>query len=58
MHEFEFEIRISDQIQVGRQKFEILFGYYESALGNNTPYGEKKKIIIIIIIIMEHECEV
>ena len=55
MHEVEFEIRISDQIQtvkmaVGRHfTFEILFEYYEFALGNNIPYGEK---------IMEHECEV
>ena len=45
MHEFEFKVRISDQIQivkmaVGRwATFEILFEYYEfadSALGNNT----------------------
>jgi hypothetical protein len=33
---------------VGRH-LKFLFEYYEFALGNNTPYGEK---------IMEHECEV
>ena len=55
MHGFEFEIRISDQIQtvkgnVGRwATFEILFEYYEFALGNDFHTGEK---------IMEHECEV
>jgi hypothetical protein len=48
IHEFEFEVRISDQIQTVKMangswaKFEILFEYYEFALGNNISHtGEK-----------------
>ena len=54
MHEFEFEVRISAQIQtvkmaVGRNlKFEILFGYCEFSCGKNTPHAAK---------ITAHTCE-
>ena len=45
MHEFEFEVRISDQIQTATNgswaKFEILFKYYEFALAKNCPGWQK-----------------
>ena len=45
IHEFEFEVRISDQIQtvkmaVGRH-LTFYLEYYEVALGNSTLYGDK-----------------
>ena len=50
MHEFEFQVRhLLTKYKLSKWQFEILFEYYEFALGNNIPYGEK---------IMEHVCEV
>jgi hypothetical protein len=50
MSEFKFEVQNSDQIPTVRMAvIEILFEYYEFALGNNTQYGGK---------LMEHVCEV
>jgi hypothetical protein len=47
MHEFEFEVRISDQIQTVKNgklgDIEILFEYYEFLLAENCPVAENSR---------------